>query len=364
MDENKPSRTVYFDYMRVLATFAVVVLHVSSQNWHDTDITGYQWQVFNTGVSLCRWAVPVFVMISGALFLSREIPLRKLYSKYILRMAVAFVTWSVFYALTVTRAISEINVSDNAVIDAYENLPLPIIIMRGHYHMWFILMIIGVYMCIPLIKPIVESDDRIRYFLLLAFIFVCFTPEMITLMKDFGNETVIQYAEAFEAIKLDLKIYIVMGYVAYFVLGYYLSKTEISQGMRIAIYILGIAGAVFTVLMTETASLKYNEANTHYYGNFNLNILFMAVAVFTFFKARKFNLGFLNTVMQKLSKYSFGAYLAHVFFLERLDYNFGINTLTFDPVASVLQISLGIFLASMLVSAILNQIPLIKRYLV
>ena len=73
-------RTIYFDYLRVLATFAVMILHISAQNWGACDVQSFDWQVFNFFDSIVRWSVPIFVMISGALFLNRDIPLKKIYT--------------------------------------------------------------------------------------------------------------------------------------------------------------------------------------------------------------------------------------------------------------------------------------------
>ncbi len=66
------NRTIYFDYLRVFATAAVILLHVAAFNWLSTDVNGYDWKVFNFYDSIVRWGVPVFVMISGALFLGRD----------------------------------------------------------------------------------------------------------------------------------------------------------------------------------------------------------------------------------------------------------------------------------------------------
>lgn len=67
-----------------------MVLHISAQNWRVTDVISFEWNVFNFYDSIVRWAVPVFVMISGALFLSREYSIKKIYGKNILRILVAF----------------------------------------------------------------------------------------------------------------------------------------------------------------------------------------------------------------------------------------------------------------------------------
>ena len=64
-------RIIYFDYLRVLATMAVIFLHVAAQNWYNTDINTLNWHVFNIYDSIVRWGVPIFIMISGALFLEK-----------------------------------------------------------------------------------------------------------------------------------------------------------------------------------------------------------------------------------------------------------------------------------------------------
>lgn len=99
MESNKAQteRTVYLDYLRVLATFAVMIIHISSVNWYSTDVNGYDWQVLNFYDSIVRWGVPIFVMISGSIFLNREIYMKRIYSKNILRLVVAFVVWSTFH---------------------------------------------------------------------------------------------------------------------------------------------------------------------------------------------------------------------------------------------------------------------------
>lgn len=97
-DLKSNERTVYFDYLRVFATFAVMILHLSAQNWYITDVNEFEWQTFNFYDSIVRWSVPVFVMISGALFLNRDIKLKTIYTKYILRIVVSYVAWSAIYA--------------------------------------------------------------------------------------------------------------------------------------------------------------------------------------------------------------------------------------------------------------------------
>ena len=63
-------RVVYYDFLRVIASFCVVMTHVAQQVWYHDPIDTYEWNVANVYESAVRWSVPVFVMISGSLFLS------------------------------------------------------------------------------------------------------------------------------------------------------------------------------------------------------------------------------------------------------------------------------------------------------
>ena len=341
-------RKEYFDYLRVFSALAVVVLHTSAQNWHGTDVHSYAWQVFNFGDSIVRWCVPVFVMISGALFLNRDIPLKKIYSKYIFRMVVSFFVWSVFYACFISGGLTS---NFGAVV-------------RGHYHMWYIQMIIGLYMCIPFIKPAAETRERTGYFLLLSLIFAFIFPESRQLIKDFGNDVMKNASNAIHTWPGNMAVQTVMGYAGYFVLGYYLDKAELSKQKRVVIYVLGLFGFMFTITADLAAALKIGKPCSHYYGNFNVNVMSESAAVFIFFRYREYKNLKLNTFMQKLSKYSFGAFLIHPFVLERLDSMFGINTLSFDPVLSVTGIAAIVFIVSFIVSWILNHIPFVNKYIV
>ena len=76
--QNK-NRIVYLDYLRVLAIIGVIFNHV------DFPIRkpGYEARDFDHLVNvtidaLVQWSVPVLVMISGAIFLSRDIPIKKI----------------------------------------------------------------------------------------------------------------------------------------------------------------------------------------------------------------------------------------------------------------------------------------------
>lgn len=352
-------RKVYCDYLRLVATFAVVFIHVAASNWSNVDVNGIQWQVFNIYDSLVRWGVPIFVMISGALFLNRDVPIKNIYSKYVLRMVIAFVSWSLFYAILTTDTFQH-----GLIYSLKSHIGT---LVTGHYHMWFVLMIIGLYMCIPFMKKIVSDETVMKYFLKLSFIFAFLIPWVLKIVNDFvgSNNSMIQkMVTTIDSNLMNMGMSMVLGYTFYFILGYYLDRIEIKKDVRVMIYVAGILGFIFTVVADAGLSIKTQVANSNYYGNFEVNVLLEVIAVHTFFKYHTFQNEKVNQFVVVLSKFGFGAYLIHTFIIESMAAILHFDTLSMNAWISVPLISIIVFGVSMGVSAVLNHIPVIKKYCV
>ena len=94
------SRIPYLDFLRLLATIGVISLHVFATDFNGT-IQQYDWYVALIGDSLVRWSVPIFVMISGTLFLNpdKQVSLRSILTKRISRLLIAYVFWYSFWKI-------------------------------------------------------------------------------------------------------------------------------------------------------------------------------------------------------------------------------------------------------------------------
>src|SRR5437868_4695382 len=97
------SRLAWGDYARVIGTVAVICQHVAHRStlvapWNPESPT--RWSIMALEAA-CRWAVPVFVMLSGALLLDpdrKETP-KAFYRKRFWRVGIPLVFWSTFYVL-------------------------------------------------------------------------------------------------------------------------------------------------------------------------------------------------------------------------------------------------------------------------
>lgn len=351
-------RIAYFDYLRVLAITSVVVLHVAAQNFNALDGRSFEWNVFNFFDSISRWGVPAFLMISGSLFLTKEVKIKDLYSKYILRLAIACCVWTAFYAIA--------NPSDKLVLnDGIKEFGKIIINnIKDAHHMWFIPMMIGVYMCIPIIKQIVGTKESTKYFLILSFIFAFIIPQSGNLANDFIGGLFSLGINKINAIAINnMKMNLVLGYSFYFILGYYLNNLELTKKQRTVVYCLGAVGFLSTILLNAAVAWKTNKPCQLYYDYFNVNVALEAIAVHTLFKYRNFDNEKLNSFISQLSKYSFGVYLVHVFVIELLKV-IGLDTMRFLPIVSVPVISAITLIVSYAISFAINKIPKIGKWIV
>lgn len=336
----------YLDRLRVLAAFAVVVLHVAAQNWYSADISSTAWMVFNVYDSAVRWAVPVFAMISGVVFLSKEIPVKRIFTKYIPRLITAYLFWSLVYAL----------------YHGTDRKTMLFHFFAGSFHMWYVPMLVGLYLCIPIYKKIVESDSLVRYFLGISFFCAFLLPYMLLLAGDFGSGLLADYVPLVE-LKLNMvKLSMPLGFSAYFILGYYLHRVELSKKQEYVLYLLGLAGFAVTAVATQLASQRTSAPNADYYDEFALNTLFQAVAVFVFCKQHCRPKPLADRVCAEISKASFGIYWVHILMRDLLDDKMMVNTCSFLPAISVPVLSIVVFALSFGVSWLIGRIPVVKRY--
>jgi len=305
------------------------------------------WYLFNIVHDLSRWTIPVLVMISGSLFLSRDIPIKVIYKKYVLRLVIAYFVWSFIYTFLYN----------------YSFLNRMLVLIKGQYHLWFIPMIIGLYIIIPLIKPISDDNKKTRYFFILALIFTFFLPFISNITNDFLGAIPNSFDEVINKVIGNFNMRLVAGYSSYFILGHYLNKTNISKKTRIILYILGIIGFILTIVLNLFVSYKTTQTCTTYSAAFSINVLLSSIGIFTWFKYRKYDKKVLNKIILKLSKYSFGAYLAHIFIIKEMNKIIGLTVIT-NPFLYYFCLFSITAVSSFAISAFLNHIPVLKKYIV
>lgn len=354
---NTKQRNLYFDILRICATFMVVLLHCCTKSLLNRQIDSY-WHILNVFESFCRCAVPTFFMISGALFLnqSRSLSVKNLYKKNILRLCTAFAFWSAVYVLL------------SAYIK-HKFIPGDLFInfVKGHYHMWFIPAMIGIYILLPLLRKIAENPKLVGYFLLICLV-LRYIPAFVVAVTELLPFSEAQtLSTAVTKVFSSLKFYSARGYVFYFFLGHYLHTKDFTKVQKLISALLGFAGTIGIIMLTACVSLKKGRLDESFYDYTTLLVFLQAQGVFVLFKsAEKIKVSDkISSFIQNLSKYTFGCYLIHLIFITLYE-KYILADSIYPPLVyiSIPVLAIAVFALSMAVSAVLNHIPFIKKYIV
>lgn len=336
-------RKYYLDILRIIATFAVVAIHISSSSIDINSTNDWKYNVLFNNIQ--QWAVPVFFMISGALFLNKDykLDIKKLYCKNIFRLLTSYCSWILIYSCYYYFIKGENTMITNIFNDG------------KYYHLWYLPVCITIYMFIPVLRKISQDRNITKYVLIILFLTQSLIPTLVRLNIPYIGYLKIVYDRFY----FSGNIFI---YIGYFLLGYYISQIRSSNKVRAIIYIFGILSVISSFFLTiDTISSKLEKAT--FIENFCVNIFVEAIAVFVLVK-HIFENKRINPIPSKmivaLSKYTFGAYLVHLLIINV------ISNIFVPPynVWSTIVLSVVVFIISIIISAILNHIPLIKKYIV
>lgn len=351
----KKEKIMYLDVARILATIAVVLVHVASMepNWTNYEFSSPEWGVFCSYAAITKWAAPIFCLISGALFLDpdRNVPTKKLYTHNIPRIITSLVFWSCVYVVNLI-------VMFNIDFTRAEFIKR---VAGGYYHQWYLYMIIGFYILVPVLRKITADKQLTKYITAVTILFHFVVP-------------FIQFHPKFDwTTAVTNKMFISLpGYLAYFLLGYYINKFDLSKLTKSFIYVGGVVSFVFTVTQTLAKTIE-NDAYYNPYTNYNsVTVLIQTVFIFVLIKdvCGKINFNKNGTkTISTLSKDTFAIYQMHPLIIMLLTKYLGFTStsaLSFElpPIVAIPLLLLITYVISELASHILNKIPIVKKYLV
>ncbi|MCD8363865.1 MAG: acyltransferase [Lachnospiraceae bacterium] len=244
-------RRADLDMIRVIACFLVVLLHVASYGMEVKDPTTADWMIRDVVVSLARCAAPLFFMLSGVLFMEREISIGQLYRKYIARIAAAWLLWSAFYA--VIDVIAYLGSGDDPLGYFLEKL------LSGHYHLWFLPSLLVAYMFLPLLQKLTRSctTQELKYLAL------------VILVTVIGKSTLAPFLHenaAWNGFWSNFTIPFACIGMLYFVLGYFLyrNRKRISAGKAFWLYFLPAIIMIAVNTVCAYASGSHSTAGNGY----------------------------------------------------------------------------------------------------
>jgi surface polysaccharide O-acyltransferase-like enzyme len=326
----------------------ILIFHTLAQinGYHAAALNKYEKAICISLVNLWQWCVPIFVMITGVLFLNpcKEITIEKLIKKYVFRIILAIIIFGIHFSFIEIL----FNAGYHFYIKQIGEAIINTIQGDSFKHLWYLYMIAGIYLIIPLIKIFISNAERkiVEYILLILLFFTSFIP----------------FLKVFFSFSFAVYIPINSIFLFYLVLGYYIHFYKININ-SIAIFIIIIFYILFSVVMSLNGNFFLESDGFLLSLNKNtyspITVL-PTVAVFCFI--RKICIA-PNKLFNSISSLVFGIYLVHMIFI-----NFIYKFLKFTPERfPLIVVLLGTFIitsiASIIFTYFLRKIKILKLYL-
>lgn len=380
--------------MRVAACFMVFVVHstepfyLGGQGSLILDETDAFWASFFD--TLVRSCVPLFVIASSYLMFPLNCSTGEFFKKRAIRILIPFILWSVVYAFACGEP-----------VENFKNLLLNFNYAAGH--LWFIYMLLGVYLLMPLLSPWAEKVGKKE---LLAYLGIWLFTTTIPIIRDLaagGSVSVIYGPSGLPRQALFPLwgeaswntygvFYYMSGFIGYLLMGLYFRKFvgELSWAKTLLIaipsYLIGhaIAFGGFLRRVYETVGTSLNgsfpaeglvEKAVWWettWCNDTIGVALMAIAWILIFKKIRSSGWFYQNVLLPVSKASYGIYLMHLLILVPVCGWFrgwlgsgveGVLGFWTTPV-EILGAAIVAFIATAVVSVVIRKIPFIGKYIV
>ena len=330
LSNRKNQHIVWLDVVRFIAMFTVVCCHCTDP------FNFYPGTAPNIGEiklwgaiygSVLRPCVPLFVMITGALLLPVRGDASTFYKKRIPRVFYPFLIWSVLYNLF-PWITGLLGLNPQIILDFFPyageevmqqsfSVSLEYILMIPFnfsilaVHMWYIYLLIGLYLYLPVFSAWVEkASERAKLMFLLAW--------GVTLLLPYYYQFVSNYLWGTCSWNSFGMLYAFAGFNGYLLLGHYLKNLEwsLKKTLAIGIPMFAVGYAVtFLGFRHITALPEYTDEMLELFFTYcSLNVVMMTIPVFMLAKKVKVNSERMKKALANLTVCGFGIYMIHYFF--------------------------------------------------
>lgn len=388
ISQNK--REVWIDWMRTAACLMAILVHSTEPFYLGgngslilNQADAFWASFFDSFVRAC---VPLFIVASSYLQFPLHYSTGEFVRRRTVRILIPFLIWSLVYAFVWGEPVSNL-----------KSLMLNFNYSAGH--LWFVYMLVGVYMLMPLLSPWAEKVGRNE---LLIYIGIWAFSTFIPLIRDWVSSEPMTFVYGPTGIPRQALyplwgeaswngyglFYYLSGFVGYLLLGLYFRKfvPELSWKKTIAVslpcWLTGFAitfgGFLRRVYETSGGSFPAEGViNDAVYWettwcNDTVGVALMTVAWILLFRKFKGEGAFYRKVLLPVSKASYGMYLSHLLILVPISGavrgwlgsgDDGVLGFWTSPVEILLS-AVTAFVAVAVLSVMLQKIPKIGKYLI
>jgi surface polysaccharide O-acyltransferase-like enzyme len=217
--------------------------------------------------------------------------------------------------------------------------------------------LIGLYLVTPILRVFIAHADQklIKYFIILWFTGVATVPffNLLTIYQVHSN------------------VFILIGYVGYFVLGSYLSTVKMRRSTLSILIILGIALTAFgTYVMAATVG----GSEMYFFQEYlSPTVILVSVAVFLMLLTIKppsvqkdTGPSKVNRLVKLISQNTLAIYLFHVMIIESIQngyLGFAINRNTLNPIIEIPLLTAIVLFVTLAIILVLKKVPYLNQLL-
>lgn len=303
------------DMLRILACLLVIFSHISCT--HVYEPYHQQWEALNIMYVFRNPCVPLFLCITGIVSMNKD---RK-YTYYI-KNAIKFYAlfFIILFPLTLftNYEIHVDSLSLGTLLTIYQAG------MNVQLHLWYLPLIAKIYLLIPILRKITESEKLSRIYLIIWVWSSSICPLLSSLTGAFIMQAKPNLSDALLK-TLDLtQVPELYSYCGFVVLGYYLYY-HFSKRINIFALIVTIVGATAIGAALNSYTLSSNGVFMEYaWSYFSVFSIISTISFVLLFKDYLSKIHFNKagtTVLTALSTCTFGIYLVHPFCSAQI-YNF------------------------------------------
>lgn len=336
-----------YSLIRVLACIAVLLLHTvyTAVRLQAEQVTAMEHLVSMGIVNLMMWAVPCFVMVSGALLLApeRQVSYQKIFGKYIKRIVAALILFGMIFRIfdiVMDQEVLSISALMQGVLEIFSG--------TSWSHMWYLYLIIGLYLLLPFYRMVAAAAKQrdLCYLLLIYGIFLSLIPMIRALSGQ----------------QVGFYIHVSTIYPFYFFLGYGIQSGQLPLNKKMSLCLLLLGSGV--ILIGNWCRWRYDlPALEALQGYASIPVILQATGVFGLLRDAgipAWGRGFLMA----LDRCSFGIYLLHMIFVRLVLRYMNLNPYAQGPVWGIVYFAgliLGNLVISWLITALMRRIPLIRE---
>ena len=382
-------REVWLDFLRVMACLMVMLVHSTEPFYLGGEgalilsPTDAYWVAIFEGLS--RACVPLFLIASSFLLFPLRYSTGEFFKRRALRILVPMFVWTLVYALVWGRPVAN-----------FKGLLLNFNYAAGH--LWFVYMLVGVYLMMPLLSPWAEKVSRRE---LEVYLGIWLVTTLIPFVREAagGVAPLIQAADGLPAPALFPlwgeaswnpfgTFYYLSGFVGFLLVGLYFRRFLIpgrwTRLLGWTLFLMGFVAMVSGLLSRFSATspdgsfplsgdLAVAVAWETPIGFCSLPVVLAAVGLMLVFRSARFReeSWLYRRVVLPLSKAGYGMYLIHMLVLAKFSGWFrdwlglgDAGTLgAWTTPVQILCTTLCSFVVVALVSVLLQRIPRVGKYL-